>query len=72
MTLSKQHLAALAEGRRKARTVRQDNAVDTLRAYRKWLLAGSPLGHMPQVPTDTQYELARDAGEPRDVLEARE
>lgn len=67
--MTPERLQAMKQGRQRAAERRQRQAVQTVRAYRRWCLEGCRKGAMPPVPSDAQYRLARAAGEPFDVLE---
>lgn len=69
--MTPEQLNAMRAGRDRARAVRTRRAVETVRAYRAWCLDGCRRGCMPRVPSDAQYRMARAAGEPFDVLDAR-
>jgi hypothetical protein len=63
--LTDEHKAAMQAGRRRALSKRQRHAVERVATYRKWVKRGSPANAVPEIPSDTDYALARDAEKPR-------
>lgn len=55
----------LQDGRRRAQAERRLNAISRVRNYERWLKAGSLLRAIPEIPSDADYRIARNAGATR-------
>ena len=53
------HLAKMQEGRARAIRERRLEALERVRVFRAWLAAGSPIGQMPEVPSNGDFKLER-------------
>jgi hypothetical protein len=49
------NLEAMRRGKQRAVKVRQREAAQRVKAFTKWLDAGSPKGSMPRIPSDADY-----------------
>ena len=58
-------LQAMQAGRRRADRERLRNAIDRVRNYERWLRTGSVLRRIPEIPSDADYRIARNAGATR-------
>lgn len=52
-------IRAMQDGRKRSARERERDSIYRVRAYTKWLKAGSNLRTMPDLPTDADYALAR-------------
>lgn len=52
-------IRALRRGAVAYRRRERASAVARVRAFQRWLRAGSPLSRIPEVPSDNDYRLAR-------------
>lgn len=54
--------SALQQGQRRYRQERRKDAIRRVRAYQRWLKAGSDFRAIPAIPSDHDFKIARAAG----------
>lgn len=64
-TLTKTDLAKLAAGRRARAAQERRDRIRRVRNYERWLAQGAVLRKIPQIPSDADYVVARQAGATR-------
>lgn len=62
MTLSPTQLRKMQQGRERARRQAERDAVARVRAYQRWLKAGSKLRDIPEIPSKGDYKIAQRRG----------
>lgn len=62
MTMTEEHKRKLAAGRKRKQRELDREAIVRVKAYRRWLQAGSKVRAIPAIPSDNDYKVARRAG----------
>jgi hypothetical protein len=60
--LTEEHKARLAAGRERAREAADNQAVTRVIVWKQWIKDGSPIRRVPEVPSDTDYDIFRRKG----------